>query len=239
MTTMMTRTGTIEIREAYNMNMKTGLLAAGMIHILVFAAVMISGSTVDQNAGVIVCTFPPFNTPLRFDSYVLRPTIAPKISLNNNSFGIPIPIPDPEFSPERVLTPMDQSGAISGTVTVDGYGSGTDGDSPTGNGTGDEEARPADFTPGVEKYPMILMNPSPQYPDLARSAGIEGTVYVKMWVAKDGTVKTAEVVKSSSEIFDQAALDAAKKWLFTPAIMNSRPVSVFVTVPFKFRLSVS
>ncbi len=229
--------GTIDLRDSYRKNLKSGLLAAASIHIMIFGALLLNSREIEQNVRATVCVFTPYNNTVRFDSYMPRPTIEPKISLNNNSFGIPIPIPDPEFNPERILTAMDQSGSYNGTVTGTDFGSGTV--EHGGSGTGDEDVRPEEFTPGVEKYPMILMNPSPQYPDLARRAGIEGTVYVKMWVAKDGTVKSSEVVKSSSEIFDQAALDASKKWLFTPAIMNNKPVSVFVTVPFKFRLSAS
>jgi TonB family protein len=89
---------------------------------------------------------------------------------------------------------------------------------------------------GVEKYPEIISNPSPKYPELARRSGIEGTVYIKMWVTKEGKVKQAEIIKSTSVIFDQNAIDAALSWKFTPAIMNNGPVSVWVTVPFKFRL---
>jgi TonB family protein len=45
-----------------------------------------------------------------------------------------------------------------------------------------------------------------------------------------------EVVKTDSELFDQATIDATMKWVFTPAVMNNAPVAVWVTIPFKFKL---
>jgi protein TonB len=77
----------------------------------------------------------------------------------------------------------------------------------------------------------------PPYPELARRAGIEGIVYIKMWVTKEGKVKKTEIAKTTSELFNQPAIDAAMQWTFTPAIMNNGPVSVWVTVPFKFKLA--
>jgi protein TonB len=104
-----------------------------------------------------------------------------------------------------------------------------------GGGGGSEEREPETFTP-VEKDPIPVLNPSPKYPDLALRAGVEGTVFVKMWVTKDGSIRKAEVVKSDSPIFDQEAVHTALQWKFTPAVMNNGPVSVWVTVPFRFRL---
>lgn len=118
------------------------------------------------------------------------------------------------------------NGVAGGTGTVISDGTSIDG----------EETAPEIFIPGIEKYPVPIYNPTPKYPDIARRAGVEGTVFIKMWVTKEGKVKQAEIVKSTSNIFDQNAIDAALLWKFTPAIMNNGPVSVWVTVPFKFRL---
>lgn len=123
----------------------------------------------------------------------------------------------------------EPSGLWSGEGTMTGsFGGG-------GGGTSDEEREPEPFT-AVEKEPVALLDPAPVYPEIAVRAGLEGTVYVKMWVGRDGSVKRAEVVKSSSEFFNESALAAAHRWTFSPAIMNQTPVSVWVTVPFRFRL---
>jgi protein TonB len=88
----------------------------------------------------------------------------------------------------------------------------------------------------VEKYPVAVTQVRPVYPDLARRAGVEGVVWVKALVDRNGHVKKAIVEKSDSEIFNQPATDAAMQWVFTPAMMNNGPVSVWVSIPFRFRI---
>ncbi len=140
---------------------------------------------------------------------------------------------EPDSISEETLTDAswgagEPGGLWSGEGTMTGSFGG-------GGGTGDEEREPEPFT-AVEKEPVVLLNPAPVYPEIAMRAGLEGTVYVKMWVGRDGSVKRAEVVKSTSEFFNESALAAAHRWTFSPAIMNQTPVSVWVTVPFRFRL---
>jgi protein TonB len=77
----------------------------------------------------------------------------------------------------------------------------------------------------------------PDYPEIARRAGVEGTVWVKILVDKEGKAKKAVVMKSDAEIFDEPAKAAALQWVFTPAIMNNGPVAVWAAVPFRFKLN--
>jgi TonB family protein len=144
----------------------------------------------------------------------------------------------PEFEEEEPDSAKPEDAAIPGTGEP-GEGDPFAGSAnlagtyiPGGEG---EEREPEPFTI-VEKEPVPILNPSPKYPELAKKAGIEGTVFIKMWVAKDGSVKRAAVLKSSSTIFDNESIETAMKWKFSPAIMNAGPVSVWVTVPFRFRL---
>lgn len=99
---------------------------------------------------------------------------------------------------------------------------------------GNEDAAPADFVP-FEKEPVVVKRVEPVYPDIAKKAGIEGTVWVKLWVDKTGKVRDVVVLKSSAEILNQPAIDAAKQWVFTPALMKSGPVSVWISLSFNFR----
>jgi protein TonB len=75
------------------------------------------------------------------------------------------------------------------------------------------------------------------YPEEALKNGLEGTVYVKIWVNTEGKVVDAAIQKSDAEIFNQPSLDAAKQFQFTPALKDGLPVSVWVTVPFKYKLA--
>lgn len=100
------------------------------------------------------------------------------------------------------------------------------------------EQEPADFVE-VEKQPQPVSGstPAPVYPDLARKAGVQGTVWIKLWVDEKGNPRKADILKSDEEIFNQVSIDAAMKWKFEPAIMKGKPVSVWVTIPFKFKLN--
>lgn len=87
----------------------------------------------------------------------------------------------------------------------------------------------------VEEKPAISENVVPKYPDAARRAGIEGTVFVAVVVDKEGKVTSAEVLKGPAEL-REAALEAAKATKFKPARQNDKPVSCKVVLPFRFVL---
>jgi TonB family protein len=76
----------------------------------------------------------------------------------------------------------------------------------------------------------------PAYPDSAKTAGIEGLVYVELYVNEQGAVKKVNVLKSSNPVFNDAALQAARGWEFTPASNEGKPVAAWIVLPFKFKL---
>lgn len=88
----------------------------------------------------------------------------------------------------------------------------------------------------VQQKPVLIKRVMPKYPELARKAGLEGKVIVEYIVGKDGHVESARVIKSDNEIFNQAALDAVKQYVFKPAMQNDRPVKVRVIQPIVFTL---
>ena len=101
------------------------------------------------------------------------------------------------------------------------------------------EKAPVDTFIALEKEPVLVRTSLPAYPPSALKAGLEGVVFVRVWVDKEGKVRQVNVVKSNNDIFNDAAVDAAKQFVFTPAYMNSGPVSVWVGLPIRFRLSTS
>jgi periplasmic protein TonB len=94
---------------------------------------------------------------------------------------------------------------------------------------------PEKFIP-VEVNPTPILSPKPAYPDLGVKAGVDGNVIVRALLDQEGRVKRTMILKSTNEIFNQPAIDAAQNWVFTPALMNGQPVKVWVTIPFKFKL---
>ncbi|HEX7319447.1 MAG TPA: energy transducer TonB [bacterium] len=89
----------------------------------------------------------------------------------------------------------------------------------------------------VEVKPQPLNAPIPEYPDLARKAGIEGKAVVKMLIDIDGSVIDVQILKSSgNQMLDEAALTTARKSKFTPAKQRDKLVRVWVSKLFEFKL---
>lgn len=77
-----------------------------------------------------------------------------------------------------------------------------------------------------------------RYPALAETNGIEGKVYVKFVIERDGSVSNIEVVRSADSMLDKEAIrviSAMPKW--KPGKQRSKAVRVSYTLPITFRLS--
>ena len=96
------------------------------------------------------------------------------------------------------------------------------------------EEEPVEFW-AVEDKPEITKQIAPRYPEVARKAGIQGTILVRVLIGVDGKVKQAEVLRGKT-IFHKAALKAVKGYEFSPARQNDRPVPVWMALPIRFRL---
>lgn len=87
----------------------------------------------------------------------------------------------------------------------------------------------------LEKKPRVLKRVLPTYPDRARQEMVEGKVFVRILVNREGRVERVERV-TGPEIFHATVTRAALQWEFTPAIQNEHPVRVWVSLPFSFEL---
>jgi TonB family protein len=88
----------------------------------------------------------------------------------------------------------------------------------------------------IEKMPQPLRMEVPEYPVWAKKRGLSGTVWIKARVTSDGKVSDAQVISCDSKGagFEEAALNAARNNLFTPASSNGINLSVWVVYPVKF-----
>ena len=88
-----------------------------------------------------------------------------------------------------------------------------------------------------DEPPVMIDFSSPAYPPLAREAGIEGTVAVRVLVNEEGKVIAADILSSDvTPAMEKAALEAAKKCRFRPAKQRTVPVKAHVMIPFNFQL---
>jgi protein TonB len=75
------------------------------------------------------------------------------------------------------------------------------------------------------------------YPEIAKRAGVEGTVYVEAFVDESGTVTRTQVVKGIGAGCDEAAKSAVSKTKFKPGKQRGKPVKVRMSIPIRFRLN--
>jgi protein TonB len=92
----------------------------------------------------------------------------------------------------------------------------------------------------VEK--PVVMAPGaqgPSYPDMLRSAGIEGTVLAQFVVDTTGRadMSTFKALKSDNDLFTTAVRNALQRMRFLPAEVGGRKVKQLVQQPFQFSLN--
>jgi TonB family protein len=83
--------------------------------------------------------------------------------------------------------------------------------------------------------PHRLVHAQPTYPTIARAGKVQGTVEVSIVIDALGNVEQATVVRSIPQL-DGAALDAVRKWKFSPTIVNGVAVPVTMVVHVTFAL---
>jgi protein TonB len=83
--------------------------------------------------------------------------------------------------------------------------------------------------------PTKIRNVLPDYPPIAQSARIQGTVIIEATIDRQGRIAEARVLRSIP-LLDQAALDAVRQWEYEPTLLNGVAVPVIVTVTVNFTL---
>lgn len=74
------------------------------------------------------------------------------------------------------------------------------------------------------------------YPAIAKSAGLEGKVYVLIFIDEQGGVDDVKVVKGLGGGCEEAAISAIKSTKFTPGKNGGVPVKVKLSLPIQFKL---
>jgi protein TonB len=121
-------------------------------------------------------------------------------------------------------------GGITDTEEGSGGGIGLPGD-----GTG-VRTKPRVYDIGDIRPPKAITRIEPIYPPHMEQMRLKATVHVEVVIDENGRVVSASVAKSSNPLFDQAALDAARKWRFSrPVSQPGGAVRVHHLITFRFR----
>ena len=87
------------------------------------------------------------------------------------------------------------------------------------------------------ELPVVLSRVAPVYPDDALKSGVEGIVVVEALIGIDGKVSETKITQRSNPVFQQAAEDAVRKWLFKPALTgDGKPQAIWMQIPIRFAL---
>ena len=89
---------------------------------------------------------------------------------------------------------------------------------------------------GDKQQAMLVSQPRPVYPPLAKQARVQGTVSLQAIIGPDGHVQNLTVI-SGHPLLVQAALDAVKDWVYKPTLLNGNPVTVVTVIDVNFTLS--
>ncbi len=154
------------------------------------------------------------------------------------SVEMPIEIPDRLPDPEPPGTPVDTpvgpfvlgAGCPDCAPAPPGLPAGGSASGVTdGTGTGPLIVRPG----GDIQLPRKLKHVSPEYPPLAITAHVGGTVILECIIDVQGNVASVRLLRGHP-LLNEAAVEAVRKWKYVPTKLNGIPVAVEMTVTVHF-----
>lgn len=230
--------GMKELRGLYNKYASIGLTVAVLFHLTAIGGYYFAQwLNQDDEANiptVRLVKYTNLGPPPSITETDAAPAVSVSVPVAKPTIGIPVPVPDAEVSPEATIASQTEMSAVQAPAIEQSSTAG--GEVKIEQDLKIQDEDPPDFVP-VEKMPVPVKEVKPEYPEIARRAGVEGTVWVKILVDKEGKAKKAVIQKSDAEIFNEPAIAAAMQYVFTPAIMNSGPVAVWASIPFRFKLN--
>jgi len=86
----------------------------------------------------------------------------------------------------------------------------------------------------LEKRPEPVSQVSPTYPAELRKAKVGGVVTLVCVLDETGRVEDPRVVNSTRPEFEKPALEAFRKWRFSPGQKDGQPVRTYIRIPVRF-----
>lgn len=114
-------------------------------------------------------------------------------------------------------------------------------DPRTSNGQADaprasaESREPIGASTGAIAPSQLIRSVQPVYPPAARSQHIEGDVQLRLVIGKDGAVQSVGLISGLPSLAP-AAIDAARQFVYKPALLNGQPIQTVQTVAISFKL---
>jgi TonB family protein len=99
-----------------------------------------------------------------------------------------------------------------------------------------------DFGPNVHRMsepgilaPKQIYAPEPEFSEASRKKGERGNVSIVLVVGSDGLPKDLRIICSSIPNSNENAIEAVKRWKFSPATKDGEPVAVAIEIDVSFK----
>jgi protein TonB len=89
---------------------------------------------------------------------------------------------------------------------------------------------------GNVQQAMLVFQPRPVYPPLAKQARISGVVRFTAIIGRDGTIQNLVLV-SAHPLLVASAQAAVRQWRYKPTLLNGEPVEVVTQIDVNFTLN--
>ncbi len=208
---MAVKSGSIDrLREQYGICIRYSFFAALFIHLCIFY----------------------FSPPFEFRPY--------SITYEEPWEVVPLPAditvdppPPPVAHPPVEIEPAEDGSVTSDAVIPENVPYGNEIFTPV-IGAGTIEPEPYYY---FDEPPVLMRYVNPVYPELAKQAGIEGTILLSVLVGTDGAVLDVRVLRSdATTAMEKAAIAAARFFEFRAATQNTVAVKARISIPIVFRL---
>ena len=204
-----------------------------------------------NDTGIEIHMTPPPETPK--EEVIIEPRLSPPPAPLARSIQFTPPvITREEIAPEqgmRTQEELQEFNGIVSTVTVEtgvteGGIDAADVLGDLGAGGGSDGGGVVDFVEQMPQYPggtselMHYLSSNLKYPIQAIEANIEGRVFLKFVVGKDGHISGVTILKGIDPGCDKEAMRVVEKmpkWI--PGMQNGNPVAVYFTLPVVFKLT--
>ena len=224
--------GAWELKRSYQRNLGEGFLLAAFLHLLIIGGLTWPGAlnrnTLSESSRVIQSLVelgpPPAITEIKRQIAVAIPNIPPPL-------GLPTPVADVIMPTVSFPTQEELTKSVPSPIT------GTS-ESLVISIPPDEILPKIDEFIPYEKPPQIIKKTPLTYPELARNAGVEGSLILGLLIDAQGRLREVAILRASGTNvgFEEAAVEAVKQWTFSPAIQNDKPVACWLTQPIKFQV---
>lgn len=200
-------------------------------------------------------TAPPSEAP-KTAPPTAPPTAAPKTKPPKKKKPKPKKKPPKKKPPPEKPKPEQPKSAAPKTAPIKLNGLTYDSTSPKGKGPAVQQGNnfggydqgkakdgvkdPPPPAPTTEPPPPVIVKAKlkkkvkPKYTRAALRADIQGKVIVFATIGADGTVKAVKLIKGLGYGLDEAAVEAVKKWIYSPQTVDGRPVQVRKRIKVEF-----